>query len=111
MYKRQKVTRTKKKAGIPVGDAYLGRIINALGAPIDGKGEIKADAVSYTHLDVYKRQVPGVSEVVVSLEDKNAVVTAEESVGADALKAAVEMCIRDRRKTGTVYGEKMSDKK
>ena len=39
-----KVTRTKKKAGIPVGDAYLGRIINALGAPIDGKGEIKADA-------------------------------------------------------------------
>ena len=38
-----KVTRTRKKAGIPVGDAYLGRIINALGAPIDGKGEIKAD--------------------------------------------------------------------
>jgi len=38
-----KVTRTKKKAGIPVGDAYLGRIIIALGAPIDGKGEIKAD--------------------------------------------------------------------
>ena len=38
-----KVTRTKKKAGILVGDAYLGRIINALGAPIDGKGEIKAD--------------------------------------------------------------------
>ena len=38
-----KVTRTKKKVGIPVGDAYLGRIINALGAPIDGKGEIKAD--------------------------------------------------------------------
>ena len=30
-----KVTRTKKKAGIPVGDTYLGRIINALGAPID----------------------------------------------------------------------------
>ena len=38
-----KVCRTGKKAGIPVGDAYLGRIINALGAPIDGKGEIKAD--------------------------------------------------------------------
>ena len=33
--------------------------------------------------------VPGVSEVVVSLEDKNAVVTAEKSVSADALKAAV----------------------
>ena len=38
-----KVTRTKKKAGIPVGDAFLGRIVNALGAPIDGKGEIKAE--------------------------------------------------------------------
>ena len=38
-----KVTRTKKKAGVPVGDAYIGRIINALGAPIDGKGEISAD--------------------------------------------------------------------
>ena len=38
-----KVTRTKKRAGIPVGDAFLGRIVNALGAPIDGKGEIKAD--------------------------------------------------------------------
>lgn len=38
-----KVTRTKKKAGIPVGDAYIGRIIDALGAPIDGKGEIAAD--------------------------------------------------------------------
>ena len=38
-----KVARTGKQAGIPVGDAYLGRIINALGAPIDGKGEIKAD--------------------------------------------------------------------
>ena len=38
-----KVTRTKKKAGVPVADAYIGRIINALGAPIDGKGEIPAD--------------------------------------------------------------------
>ena len=38
-----KVTRTKKKAGVPVGDAYIGSIINALGAPIDGKGEIPAD--------------------------------------------------------------------
>ena len=38
-----KVVRTKKNAGIPVGDAYIGRIVDALGAPIDGKGEIKAD--------------------------------------------------------------------
>lgn len=38
-----KVSRTKRKAGIPVGEAFLGRIVDALGAPIDGKGEIKAD--------------------------------------------------------------------
>lgn len=36
-----KVTRTHKKAGIPVGNAFLGRVVNALGAPIDGKGDIK----------------------------------------------------------------------
>lgn len=35
-----KVTRTKKKAGIPVGDEYIGRVVNALGEPIDDKGEI-----------------------------------------------------------------------
>lgn len=38
-----KVARTQKKAGIPVGDAFIGRVINALGTPIDGKGEIKED--------------------------------------------------------------------
>ena len=38
-----KVTRTKKRAGIPVGEHYLGRVVNALGAPIDGKGDIEAD--------------------------------------------------------------------
>lgn len=38
-----KVSRTKKQAGIPAGDKFVGRIVNALGAPIDGKGEIEAD--------------------------------------------------------------------
>ncbi|MGN0461380.1 MAG: F0F1 ATP synthase subunit alpha [Ruminococcus sp.] len=38
-----RVTRTHKKAGVPVGENYLGRVVNALGAPIDGKGEIKSD--------------------------------------------------------------------
>lgn len=36
-----KVTRTGKRAGVPVGENFLGRIINALGAPIDGKGKIE----------------------------------------------------------------------
>ena len=38
-----KVTRTGKRAGVPVGDAYIGRVVNALGEPIDGKGSIEAD--------------------------------------------------------------------
>ncbi|MBR2185904.1 MAG: F0F1 ATP synthase subunit alpha [Lachnospiraceae bacterium] len=37
-----RAVRTGKRAGIPVGDAFLGRVINALGDPIDGKGKIKA---------------------------------------------------------------------
>ena len=38
-----KVARTGKQAGIPVGDKFIGRIVNALGEPIDGKGEIQAE--------------------------------------------------------------------
>lgn len=36
-----KVTRTFKKAGVPVGDNLIGRVVNALGAPIDGNGPIE----------------------------------------------------------------------
>ncbi len=35
--------RTGRRAGIPVGDGFLGRVINALGEPIDGAGSIVAD--------------------------------------------------------------------
>ena len=38
-----KVARTGKQAGIQVGDKFIGRIVNALGEPIDGKGEIQAE--------------------------------------------------------------------
>ncbi len=34
------VRRTGKTAGLPAGDAFLGRVVNSLGVPIDGKGEI-----------------------------------------------------------------------
>ena len=37
------VQRTKKMAGIPVSDALLGRVINALGEPVDDAGDIPAD--------------------------------------------------------------------
>ena len=41
--RRNKGCTYKEKAGIPVGDKFIGRVINALGAPIDGAGEIEAD--------------------------------------------------------------------
>lgn len=38
------VRRTGEVLSVPVGDAFLGRVVDPLGRPIDGKGEIKADA-------------------------------------------------------------------
>ena len=37
-----RVRRSGKMAGVPVGSGFLGRVIDALGTPIDGKGEIRA---------------------------------------------------------------------
>jgi F-type H+/Na+-transporting ATPase subunit alpha len=39
----QQVKRTGEVLSVPVGDAYLGRVVNPLGQPIDGQGEIKTD--------------------------------------------------------------------
>ena len=38
-----RVVRTGKRAGIPVGEAFKGRIVDALGAPLDGAGPIEED--------------------------------------------------------------------
>lgn len=38
-----KVKRTHKKAGVPVGNGFIGRIVNSLGEPIDGGGDIDAE--------------------------------------------------------------------
>ncbi len=38
-----RVMRTGKTAGIPVGDGFLGRVVDPLGNPIDGEGPIDAD--------------------------------------------------------------------
>ena len=38
-----RVKRTGRSAGVPVGNNFLGRVINPLGVPIDGKGDIDAD--------------------------------------------------------------------
>ena len=42
----QKAVCTGKILEVPVGEALLGRVVNTLGAPIDGKGEIKAEATA-----------------------------------------------------------------
>ena len=51
------VTRSGKRAGIPVGDAFLGRVIDPLGEPIDGKGPI--ESVGYNPIE---KQAPGILE-------------------------------------------------
>ena len=51
------VTRSGKRAGIPVGDAFLGRVISPLGEPIDGKGPI--EAVGYNPIE---KQAPSILE-------------------------------------------------
>ncbi len=43
IHQGSKVKRTHKKAGVPVGEGFIGRIVNSLGEPIDGKGDIDAD--------------------------------------------------------------------
>jgi len=51
----QQVRRTGKILSVPVGDALLGRVVNALGIPVDGKGDIKAS----DHLPI-ERPAPGI---------------------------------------------------
>ena len=52
-----KVTRTRKRAGVPVGSGFLGRVVNALGDTIDGLGPVKEE-------DYYpvEREAPGIVE-------------------------------------------------
>lgn len=51
------VLRTGRVAGMPVGDDYIGRVVDALGNPVDGLGEIIPD-------DVYpvEKHAPGIIE-------------------------------------------------
>ncbi len=51
------VKRTGKVVSVPVGDALIGRVVNALGEPIDGKGTINAD-----RFDPIESPAPGIIE-------------------------------------------------
>ena len=52
-----RAVRTYKEAGIPVGEAFVGRVIDALGAPIDGKGDIKENGYR-----AVEERAPGIVE-------------------------------------------------
>jgi F-type H+-transporting ATPase subunit alpha len=53
----QRVTRTKRIMEVPVGEALLGRVVNPLGQPIDGKG-----AIASTETRAVESNAPGVIE-------------------------------------------------
>lgn len=47
------VYRTKKLLSIPVGDSAIGRVVDSLGQPVDGKGPIKANKTSPIEREAY----------------------------------------------------------
>ena len=51
------VKRTGHLMQVPVGDAVIGRVVNALGQPIDGKGELKTD--EYRDIEI---KAPGIAD-------------------------------------------------
>ena len=52
-----RVVRTERRAGVPVGEAFLGRVVDAMGTPIDGKGE--AVPASYRPIE---NAAPGIKD-------------------------------------------------
>ena len=104
-----KVTRTGKKAGIPVGDAYLGRVVDALGAPIDGKGDIPSDG--YRPIE---QEAPGIIDrksVSVPLETGILAIDSMFTIG----RGQRELIIGDRQTgktsiaTDTIINQKGKD--
>ena len=87
----EEVTATGRVVEVPVGDALLGRVVDALGRPIDGKGTIRPDA--YYPIE---RKAPGVIErqsVNQSLETGLKVIDSMIPIG----KGQRELIIGDRQ--------------
>jgi F-type H+-transporting ATPase subunit alpha len=66
------VKRTRKIASINVGEGMLGRVVDTLGMPIDGKGAITGK----TYEMPFERKAPG---VIVSSTSKRAITNRFES--------------------------------
>ena len=97
-----KVARTGKQAGIPVGDKFIGRIVNALGEPIDGKGEIQAE--EYRPIE---NPAPGIIDrksVTVPLETGILSIDSMFPIG----RGQRELIIGDRQ-TDTIINQKGKD--
>ncbi len=90
------VKRTGQVLSVPVGEAFLGRVVNALGAPIDGKGPIASDGMR-----------PVESEAVGIIERKSVSVPLQTGIKAiDAMipigRGQRELIIGDRQTGKTV---------
>lgn len=104
-----KVARTGKKAGIPVGEGFIGRVVDALGSAIDGKGDIEAD--DYRPIE---QEAPGIVErksVSVPLETGILSIDAMFPIG----RGQRELIIGDRQTgktsiaTDTIINQKGKD--
>ena len=91
IFEGDKVVRTKKSAGVPVGDEFVGRIINALGEPIDGLGEIKAD--DYRTVEAAAPSIPQRQSVCQPLETGILAIDSMFPIG----KGQRELIIGDRQ--------------
>jgi F-type H+-transporting ATPase subunit alpha len=86
------VKRTGKIAEVPVGDALLGRVVNALGQPIDGKGPIKAAETRRIEL-----KAPGIIKRQPVKEPLQTGIKSIDIVGLQIGRGQRELIIGDRQ--------------
>jgi F-type H+/Na+-transporting ATPase subunit alpha len=89
----QRVKRTGRVLSVPVGDAYLGRVVNALGQPIDGLGDIAAEG--YRELELQAPNVMARQSVYEPLQTGIKAIDAMTPIG----RGQRQLIIGDR-KTG-----------
>jgi F-type H+-transporting ATPase subunit alpha len=87
----QQVKRTGRILSVPVGDRFLGRVVDALGKPIDGLGDIEADAVR--ELELQAPNVMARQPVVEPLQTGIKAIDAMTPIG----RGQRQLIIGDRR--------------
>jgi F-type H+-transporting ATPase subunit alpha len=92
------VTRTKRIAQVPVGEALVGRVVNALGQPVDGKGPI--DSTEFRALERYAPGVVDRSSVKEPLQTGLKAIDAMIPIG----RGQRELIIGDRQTGKTAIG-------